>query len=36
MHKVNFLPDANEVRVDGGTTLMEAAEKASVAGVAFR
>ena len=30
MHKVNFLPDANEVRVDGGTTLMEAAEKAGV------
>ena len=30
MHKVNFLPDANEVKVEGGTTLMEAAEKAGV------
>ena len=30
MHKVNFLPDGNEVVVEDGTTIMEAAEKAGV------
>ena len=30
MFKVKFLPDEKEIEVDGGTTLMEAAEKAGV------
>jgi uncharacterized 2Fe-2S/4Fe-4S cluster protein (DUF4445 family) len=30
MYKVRFLPDGNEVEVEDGTTIMEAAEKAGV------
>jgi ferredoxin len=29
-HKIKFLPNENTVEVEGGTTLMEAAEKAGV------